>query len=53
MTLTVSKYDPEFDTFIIHTGDPHDETDEIDNFNHHVVDYDSATYRPVSLELLG
>ena len=53
MTLRVSEYDPEFDTIFISTGDSHDETDEIDGFNHHVVDYDSTTYRPASLELLG
>lgn len=52
MTLAVSRYDPKFDTVIIYTGDPHDESDEIDNFNHHILDYDSATYKPASFELL-
>lgn len=52
MILHVSRYDPEFDTIMIYTDDPHDETDELEFLNGHVVDYDSATYKPTGFELL-
>ena len=53
MTLKVSKYDPETDAIWFITGDPHDETDEIDYCHGHILDYDSATYKPTSFELLS
>ena len=52
MTLQVSKYDPEFDTLVIYTNDPHDETDEVESRPGHALDYDSGTYKPTSLELV-
>ena len=52
MTLRVSKYDPEFDTIMLTTGDSHDETDEIHYRFGHVLDYDSATYKPTAFELV-
>ncbi len=52
MTLQVSEYDPECDTIYLTTGDPHDETDEINYRFGHVLDYDSATYKPTAFELL-
>ena len=48
MTLKVSKYDPEFDTIILITGDSPDETGETVGQVGHVLDYDSATYKPTS-----
>ncbi len=52
MTLHVSSYDPECDAIAFSTGDPHDEGDEIHLHNHYVVDYDSATYKPSSFEVI-
>ena len=52
MTLQVSSYDPEFDTVILTTGEPHDQSDEINCRFGHVLDYDLATYKPVTFELL-
>ena len=52
MTLQVSEYGAEDDTIILTTGDPHDETDEINYRFGHVLDYDSATYKPTAFELL-
>ncbi len=52
MALQVSEYGAEDDTIIFTTGDPHDETDEINYRFGHVLDYDSATYKPTSFELL-
>lgn len=52
MTLQVSKYDPESNAIAFNTGDPHDETDEIDYCFGHILDYDSATYKPTSFELV-
>ena len=52
MTLRVLEYDSEFDRIVFVTDDPHDETDEIVDRNGHVLDYDSATYKPTSFELL-
>ena len=51
MTLQVSKYDAESNAIAFDTGDPHDETDEIDYCHGHVLDYDSATYKPTSFDL--
>ena len=52
MTLRVSTYDPKIDAICFDTGEPHDETDEIDYCSGHILDYDSATYRPTSFELV-
>ena len=52
MELQVSEYGADDDTIILTTGDPHDETDEINYRFGHVLDYDSATYKPTALELL-
>ena len=52
MTLQVSKYDAESNAIAFNTGDPHDETDEIDYWNGHILDYDSTTYKPTSFELV-
>ena len=52
MALQVSRYDAKSDAIAFNTGDPHDETDEIDYCFGHILDYDSATYRPTSFELV-
>ena len=52
MNLRVSAYDARSDAIAFSTGDPHDEGDEIDKHNHHIVDYDSKTYKPSSFELV-
>ncbi len=52
MTLRVTKYDPGSNAIVILTGDPHDETDDVDYCNGHILDYDSATYKPTSFELV-
>jgi len=52
MTLRVSKYDAGADAITIYTGDPHDETDEIDFWNGHILDYDSVTYKPTTFEVI-
>ena len=52
MTLQVSDYGRDDDTIILTTGDPHDETDEINCRPGHILDYDSATYKPTAFELL-
>ncbi len=52
MTLRVSRYDAECNAIAFDTGDPHDETDEIDYCPGHILDYDSASYKPTSFELL-
>ena len=52
MTLKISRYFPESDAISFYTGDPHDETDEIDLCNLHTLDYDSASYKPTSFELV-
>ena len=51
MTLQVSDYGAEDDTIFLFTGEPHDETDEINYRPGHVLDYDSATYKPTAFEL--
>ena len=52
MALQVSEYDCEADAVWIIAEGKADATDEINYKFGHVLDYDSATYKPVALELV-